>query len=281
MKTGLCLLVVAACAVAAMLPVQAAEPKDSGIVAITAPSQRVKLSFRMQGTVTEVSVKPGDMVASTQPIAKQYDRLELAELDVLKVEAMSDVFVRNAINELDHAKVELKRYENLFANNACSETELEKAKLEVEKGKLSVEKAQQDQQQAKLKVEKQQRLIELLQLRPTAMGIVEKVDIEPGEVADPSKPAITIVVTNPLRVEANLPVKLAQALSIGQKLKVRYPGEPVGSGRDATINYRAPVADAGSRTQLIWLELPNPDKKDAGLQVFVDVPENLAEAGKP
>jgi hypothetical protein len=45
------------------------------------------------------------------------------------------------------------------------------------------------------------------------------------------------------------------------------------------VVYKAPVADAASDTQLVRLEVPNPNLRDTGLQALVNLPDNIAGEG--
>ena len=63
------------------------------IDAVTAPSDKRKLSFNFPGVVRDVNVKEGDSVKAGQPLAQQDDDIEKSELERLEREAGSDARV--------------------------------------------------------------------------------------------------------------------------------------------------------------------------------------------
>ena len=99
-----------------------------------------------------------------------------------------------------------------------------------------------------------------------------------GEMVDPSKPPVLVIVQNdPLLVEVPLPVAVSQRLKIGRTLRVTYDKR---QWLDATVSFKEPMADPESGMQRVHLTLPNPEGKDSGLQVYVEVPKDLVAANE-
>ncbi len=243
-------------------------------VGSTEPSLHLdKVSFANAGVISKVMVKPGDHVKLGQVLMEQDPGGEEAELARLKVEAESDLPIKAAVlNEATKAVIYQRKLESQ-KKGASSDQEVEEAKLEAETAKLQIEKARQDQQQAKFAVDRQSKKLEQMKLLSKTDGVVERVDYHEGEVSvpDPTKPCITLVKNDILWVQVNLPVDKAQKLTIGQMMQVRYPGEkePI----QAKVFYRAPMANPGSNTQLVKMEMENPSGKDSGLPIFVKIVE--------
>jgi hypothetical protein len=89
-----------------------------------------------------------------------------------------------------------------------------------------------------------------------------------------SKTGVHVVRNDPLWVEVNVPTGRAKALKVGQSLEARYADEE--QWRAGKIIYIAPYANAGAATRQVRLELPNPEKREAGWQMFVRLPDNVA-----
>ncbi len=261
----------------------------------TAPSLEAKLTFAAPGLVTDVLVNKGDHVKVGQVLAKQDDREDQAELQRITMEAKSMAKIENYQADQAVKQVQLDRKEKLLKiqqsgadANLIALSEVEEARLDLKLAKTQVDMTQLEHDQKGLDALKQQIKVDLEQLKSPIDGYVEKRNINPGEMAaaDPQNHdgAIVVVQNDPLWVELRtLPASEAQMLKRGQILQVQYPGEA--EWQSAKVIYIAPEADAGSDTQAVTLELPNPSGRDSGLQIQVKLPDNVAavaaDAGNP
>jgi RND family efflux transporter MFP subunit len=247
----------------------------------TQPSKRVTQAFESAGVIREVLVKEGDVVKSGQVIMKQDDRMDRQELEVRRIDAESTVEVDSAQKEFDLRKVQYERKVGTDGgeNIGFSKAEIEEALITMQLAELKVAEAKQKNTQAKAVYERQRVKTELMTLPSKIDGIVEKINVDAGEMADPQKPegAISIVTNDPLWVEIPLlQTWQAARLKPGQELEVRYEIENKPGWHKAKVIYVAPVADARSGTQAVRLELPNPENRASGLDVQVKLPPELA-----
>ena len=242
----------------------------------TVPSASRDLSLRVMDVVAKVFVKPGDAVKAGDPLIIEDSREEEVNLEILKLEAnlIGDLIIQAANATLKNKEVELKRFQEIAANNAGAKSELEKAQLDVELAGLDLKKATQDKEKKLLEVKLQEQRISRMQIHSPIDGFVQKIDVEEGEVIDPQRSAITVVRNDPLWIEARIPTRRALNLKLGQQLDVVYRGEP--DARKAEIIYFDPVAIAGVNFQIVRLSMPNPDNRPSGMVLDVVVP---AEAG--
>jgi HlyD family secretion protein len=188
----------------------------------------------------------------------------------------SNVQLRAAEAQRELAAVKLQRAEKLFKEGAGSTLELEEAKLELKVSELKTELAKEETQAKKLEIVKLTKQIEKMRIVSEFDGEMRKVDAALGEVADPQKASMTLVVNNPLKVAVKLPTVQTNAMKLGQELNVRYADSK--DWHSAKIVYFDPVADARVGKQLVHLELANPDGRRAGQEVIVKLPDNLAAA---
>ncbi len=256
-------------------PVHAAEPSESnGAIAITMPSEYRRLSFQIPGVLSEVPVKEGDIIKAGDPLMKQDDRLEKAVLDAINLEANSTLPVEFAQADLDNKRVELKRIEELFKlGGIASQTELDRARLDVLQAEIRLKLAHQETAQKKLEAKAQEIKIVQKHLDSPIDGVVHSLDLGVGEVVDPQKPAMVLVKNDPLHVEIHLATWQAARLKVGETMRVKYVDDQ--EWQSAAIIFMAPVADAASDTRLVRMELPNASHKPSGLQVMVQLPEKL------
>ena len=265
---------------------------EPGVVdANTRPAQdhEIKATFALPGLVAEVYVKEGDHVKAGQIMAKQDDRQDAAELQRIQIEADSMAKIENY--QLDQAikQVQLDRMKKLHDDyHDAASSEVEQAQLDVELAKTQVDLGKLEHEQKKLDAKKQEIKVELMKLVSPIDGIVEKLNINPGEMAsaDPQNHdgSIVVVQNDPLWLEMNLSTAAAMQLQMGQVLPVKYSWET--TWRSAKIVYFAPQADAKSDTQLVRLELANPSGATSGVHMQVKLPEKIAalaasDAGNP
>jgi len=254
----------------------AAEPPTAP--AISKPSEELKLAFQTPGVVKDVPVNEGDHVTAGQVLAKQDDREDQATYESMKLEAEStakiDVYTATKATK----DVQLKRKQQLFAQHNASESEVEEAKLDAEQANAQIILSKLEHDQAGFKAKQQEVKLELMKLISPIDGLIQKINIGPGEMADPQNRdgAIVVVKNDPLWVEMNIDTAMAVQLQLGETLDVRYEGDQ--QWQKAKIIFFAPHADAASGTELVRLELPNPTGQRSGLHMQVKLPEKIAAA---
>jgi multidrug resistance efflux pump len=108
-------------------------------------------------------------------------------------------------------------------------------------------------------------------------GVVEKVDIHPGETPDPNRHSSIFVVKNDiLWVNAYLPTAVTLKLKVGDELDVRYKDtSDVVKGK---VIFLSPRADAASEQRRVKLEIANTGLMPSGQTVNVVLPLNLGGA---
>ena len=102
-------------------------------------------------------------------------------------------------------------------------------------------------------------------------GIVLAKMVEVGDTVQPGMPLITYAYTEYLRVDAEVPVRLAAGLSEGMIVPARLD---VGGGTvDAKVAQIFPVADAARHTVRVKFDLPYGTAGGPGMYVEVTVPD--------
>jgi RND family efflux transporter MFP subunit len=235
-----------------------------------------ELKFKMAGLIKSVDVKEGDTVKAGQVLMTEDDSEELAELDILTKDA-NGARVEAAQANLEGKTKKLARIEKIHNDNGGNDAELDEAKTDAKIAELSIASEKQDLEVKRAKIVKQKGIIERMKLRcPSDMdGIVQSVELHDGEMGDPTKPALRLVNNSSLIIEVTLPTQLSLQMKIGQPMRVSYDRK---DWKDAKVSFLAPMAIAGAGRQLVHLTLPNPEGKVSGLQIYVELPESLANA---
>ena len=254
-------------------------PGAGVVTAITQPSERHKLSFPAAGIIISQPVKEGDQVKQGDVLLAEDDFLEQKELEKAQLEAASNAKVEAAIADYNAKKHIYDRKKETYEKGGANLQEVEDAELDMVLREKQIKVAQEDSDEAKIKAEQEAKKVKDMKLTSPVDGVVEKMALQIGEMADPQKPdaACWVVKNDPLFIEIrDLSSKQVGHLHLGDKLQVKYPDET--DWHEAAVTFRAPVVDAASDTQLVKLTLPNPTNRDSGLQIQVQLPPEVAQA---
>ena len=158
-----------------------------------------------------------------------------------------------------------------FDQRVSTASELEEAKLNVTLAAAQIKLAELEHEQKGYDAEKQRDKIEHMRLHSPIDGVVKKLNVGPGEMADPQSRdgAIVVAKWDPLWIEANLNTAEAKNLQPGQQIDVQYDGET--EWMPAKIIFLDQF-DYGSDTRLVRLELANPKEKPPGLKMLLKLP---------
>ena len=258
-----------------LLALAAGESRGQGVAAITKPSEDVKLSFVRAGRIASVLVKEGSEVAVGKLLMLQDANAEYVQLAQLKAQADDDIRVKAAAAQLAQKQTDLKRYQKLFQDKAASELEVEHARLEVTISELSEDLAKFEKAQAQLKYEEMKVQIDRMRLESPISGKVEQILVKPGESADALAKIIRIVKIDPLWIDAPVPRRLADSVSLGQPASVEFPatGDKPKTTVQGKVIHIAAVGDAASATRTVRVEVGNSSGRAAGDQVLVLFPQ--------
>ena len=97
---------------------------------------------------------------------------------------------------------------------------------------------------------------------PKSGRVVDRL-AEPGDMASPGQPLLTLYDPKTLRLEVPVMESLALKLSSGDKIKVRI--DALNREFEGTVAQRVPQAEAASRSFLVKVALPEPDKLFEGM----------------
>jgi RND family efflux transporter MFP subunit len=247
------------------------------VTGITRPSKERKLSFAAPGLVSDVTAKEGDTIKKGQVLASQDSRQDEFALKSMLLEANSDDKIVYSKADLALKQVQLDRKKFLFAHDrAASQSEVDEAELAVKLAVAQIALAQVEHDQKGFDSEKQKVKIEQEQIASPIDGVVEKINVGEGEMADPQSRDGSIVVGqwDPLWLELHLPSSQASQLKMGQELAVRYDA---GEWKQTAKIIFFEKVDAASDTEMVRLEMANPDSGHLpGLHMQVKLPEGVS-----
>ncbi|WP_231615498.1 efflux RND transporter periplasmic adaptor subunit [Novipirellula artificiosorum] len=233
----------------------------------------VNVPAEVDGKLMELKFKEGATVAAGDLMAVIDDsqarlavELKKAEEKEAEIKALNDVQMRDARNSEKLASAELKAFENLRAEGAIPYWELEKKRLEANRGKLKIELSQQDMDIAKVqylvkKTEREMAEAELKKRQITAPfgGFIETRIAQLGSWVQAGTPIATLVQLDKLRVQGvinglrypevrrGMPVEVFVSAETDTKKALSFQGtiDFVSSEMDLRHQYR------------VWVEIEN------------------------
>ncbi len=274
------------------------------------------LAFNDQERISQILVEEGDQVTAGQPLAHlQTNRLaaqiKQAEAQVSAAQqalnrllagtrpqeiAQARAKVEAAKANVENSKSNLQRAQRTATAGASSQQALENARTQ-----LDVDKAQQqiaekglnlalegprpeDIAEARDQLEAGKAALKLLNIRMAdttlkspAAGVIQSRILEPGEMAGPNQPVLTLALIDPKWVRAYVPEPELGLINLGMPAKV-ISDSFAGRSFDGWIGFISPSAEftpksvetTDLRTKLVY-----------EVRVFVHDPQNQLRLGMP
>lgn len=248
--------------------------------------RKVDLAFYEQERIAQVLVEEGDRVTAGQVLARlQTHRLEaqIREIEA-KIASQQDVVKRfeagTRPQEIEQARAEvtaararvknaMKNYERIRETSKAGATSRQaldniQAQLDVEQAQLKVKETalnlaiegprKEDIGAAKNNLKTLEASLSFLQIRLSDMaltspatGVIQNRILEPGEMASPSRPVVTLALTDPKWVRAYVPEPYLGRINLGMKAKVLSDSFP-DQTFEGWIGFISPVAEFTPKT---------------------------------
>lgn len=255
----------------------AAEPQSLRVPdAVVTLSEQIEVPARSAGVLATMNVREGDVVKAGQ-VAGVMDDTD-ARLAVAKAETESASARAEADNKLKvfaaekaaaAAKAELQRAVESSEKYAksVSQSELDRLRLQAEKGSLEHQQAEHERSQAQLtarikanELDAARRTLDLHRITAPASGVVVDVRKHGGEWVEPGMPVLRIVRMDPLRVEAFVSAADAVGLRPGCEVLFQTAADTgAQKGTVGKLSFISPEIDPINGQVRIWAELPNSD----------------------
>jgi RND family efflux transporter MFP subunit len=227
------------------------------------------ISSKVMGYVREVAVRAGDRVRAGQLLVRldsrdleaQYLQAEAARNEARSGIAEADSAIAAAKANLELAQVTHKRMSDLFEKRSISSQEFDEAaaKLKVAGAGYEMAVARKTQLASKIaQAEQGFRGAEIMrgyaELAAPVSGVVTEKSVEPGNLAAPGAPLLTIEAEGDYRLEAAVEESRLSAISPGQTATVLL--DAIGHSLNGRVSEIVPAVDAASRAFTVKIELP-------------------------
>ena len=252
---------------------------------LVSPDQ-AKVSAEAAGVVESVAVRLGDNVDRGQELVRLAPRelelaLERAQSALRQTEAqlgMSDessdplpedqiAAIRTAIANLDDAKTQNQRAEQLASRGLLAGAEVEATRTKLKVAEAAYESAVETVRSLKASLQDRRAAYQLAQKKlndaiiraPIAGAVAERL-VQPGEFIKEDTPVITLVQMDPLKVITAAQEKFAGVIQPGMPIQFRVESYPNDTFRGRIVSV-SPAVDQATRTFAVEAELPNGDHR--------------------
>ena len=242
-----------------------------------------RVSAEAPGVVESVSVQLGDEVRKGQELVRLAPRelelaLQRAESALRQTEAQLGMSgadsqplpddqiatIRTAAANLDDARTQNTRAEQLAARGLLAGAEVEATRTKLKVAEAAYESALETVRSLKASLQDRRAAYELAQkklndavIRAPVAGAVSERLVQPGEFIKEDTPVITLVQMDPLKLSTAAQERYAGVIKPGMAVQFTvesYPNETF-RGRIVSVS---PAVDQATRTFTVEAELPNP-----------------------
>jgi RND family efflux transporter MFP subunit len=226
------------------------------------------VSAKWMGYVREVQVNVGDHVRAGQLLvaldARDLDtgtnRAAAARDEVRNGIPEAESAVASAQANLDLAQATFRRMKELYEKKSISDQEFDEAsaRLKAAQAALDMTRARRTQLDSKLaQTEQEVRAAQVARsyaaIEAPFSGIVTTKSVDPGNLAVPGAPLLTIE-REGYRLEASVEESKLATIRVGQAASVRLDG--IDRSFDSHVSEIVPAVDAASRAYVVKIDLP-------------------------
>ena len=212
------------------------------------PNEDVKVSALIPGRVNAVTVAEGDAVREGQVVARIDTRT------IQDQQRQATATKQQATAQLENARLNLQRDEQLFTRGIAAGKEVEDARMAVAQAQAALDQADATLSTVGLQIDR-------AEVRSPVSGHVVKRMVSVGEQVDGTAAQPIVEIANLERVElgANVPADQLAEIATGAQVTVRTDAyaDRTFDGRIIAI---APAVDPATNTTLVRIRIENPER---------------------
>lgn len=254
----------------------------SEVETVTTARYDRKLAFKESGTVFALPVKRGAAVKKNDILIQLEDREGESLVALYKLRAQSDVEIQAAAAKHELAQVEEKRIKDMLEKGSATSYEAEKARVSALVAKLEWDLAKQQHEETKLQLEQAEARHERFVMRAPIDGRVETILVAEGEAVEAGKPVLRLVATDPLWIDAPVPIEKTVKMKAGDAAWIQTKLTGKNQYLKGEIIFVSDVAEPASGTRTVQIEVANKQGLPAGEPVVVTFsppPQPTADGG--
>jgi RND family efflux transporter MFP subunit len=227
------------------------------------------LSSKVMGYVQQVNAKEGDHVSAGQllitlearDLDAHYRRAEIGRSEVQSAMPEADYAISGAKANLTLAQVTFNRVEDLAAKKSATTQELDEASARLKAAQSNYEMARGRRAQLDARIAEAEQEIrtaaiarDYAKIAAPFSGTVTAKTVDPGNLATPGAPLLTIEQDGALRLEASVDESKVTSIRLGASVEAAI------DALDRKVNGRVseivPSVDPASRAYIVKIDLP-------------------------
>jgi RND family efflux transporter MFP subunit len=227
------------------------------------------ISSKVMGNVREVRVQAGDHIRDGQLLVSvdardleaNYRRAEAGREEARSAQAEADQAIAGAKAQSELARATFGRMKELFDKKSISNQEFDEATARMKSAEAGHQMALAKGAQVRAKIAQAEQEVQsagimrgYAEIRAPFGGVVTAKTVEPGSLATPGAPLLTIEREGAYRLEALVDESRVQSIRAGQAVSVTL--EALDLTIEARVSEIVPAVDAASRAYLVKIELP-------------------------
>ncbi|HVN03909.1 MAG TPA: efflux RND transporter periplasmic adaptor subunit [Bryobacteraceae bacterium] len=227
------------------------------------------ISSQVMASVREVHVQVGSRVHPGDPLVSldarsldaDYRRAEAGRDEARQAQAEAGQALASAKAQLDLAKATFARMQELFDKKSISNQEFDEATAHRKAAEAAYEMAAAKVAQVRARIAAAEQAVEAAgvmrgyaEIRAPFAGVVTAKSVDPGSMATPGAPLMTIERDGVYRLEAAVEESRAASIRVGQPVSVNL--EALDRSLEAHVSEIVPAVDAASRAYTVKIDLP-------------------------
>ena len=201
------------------------------------------LSFQTSGRILSRNVEKGNFVYAGDILMTIDDRDAVQQLNAAEAQ------VAQAQSQLNLAKVNFERFSELYKENAVSAATLDQYRTNYENSLANYNAAVAQAAQY-------ENNLNYTNLIANANGIISEINAEVGQVVSAGQKILTLIQTDELEVEFDVPENYYSEIFIGKTAEVKFWA--INGISQGVVREISPMADSTARTYHVRISLTNP-----------------------
>jgi len=228
-------------------------------------AQTSQLASQVMGNIVAVQVREGERVESGQVLVMIDDaQLRAAAEQATAAELAAQKDVSAAESESALAQTTLKRYQQLYEKQSVSPQEFDEIETREQSAEARRDMARAGLAQANAALTQARTVLGYTRIQAPFGGVVTERKADPGTLASPGMPILTLEDTRNYRLEVTVDESDLHLVHLGQSTPANI--EALGSTEiTGKVVQIVPAADPGSRSFLVKIELPKDSHLRSGL----------------
>jgi RND family efflux transporter MFP subunit len=219
-------------------------------------AQSSQLASQVMGNVMQINVREGDQVRRGQVLATIDDAQPRAALE--RAQAAVTAAEHQAIAaeaDCGLAQATLKRYQSLYEKKSASPQEFDEVKAREKSAMARLDMARSGHVQAKAALAQARTMFEYTRVRAPFDGVVTEKRADPGTLASPGMPLLTVEAAGRLRLEASVDESAIATVKLGAMVPITVDAVGLQEFTGKVVQI-VPTADSASRTFIVKIEMP-------------------------